>query len=59
MRGTTVRRPKKRHSMWKIDVSDIRAALKLIAAANANALKALLRNVAGLFSKSVYSSKKA
>jgi len=45
--------------MWKKNASDIRAALKLIATANVNALKALLRNVAGLVSKSVYSSKKA
>ncbi len=45
--------------MRKKGLTDIRAALKLIAAENLNALKAVLRNVADLFSKSVYSSKKA
>ena len=54
-----MRRSKKRHSMWKKSMIDIRAALKLIAAENLNALKALLRNVMGLVSKSVYFSKKA
>ena len=49
----------KRHPMRKKSMIDIRAALKLIAAENLNALKALLRNVVGLVSKSVYSSKKA
>ena len=45
--------------MRKKGLTDIRAALKLIAAENVNALKAILRNVVGLFSKSAYSSKKA
>jgi len=59
MRGTTVRPSRKRHPMRKKGLTEIRAALKLIAAENLNALKTVLRNVAGLFSKSVYSSKKA
>lgn len=54
-----MQRFKKRHSMWKKNASDIRAALKLIATANVSAVKALLRNVAGLVTKSVYSGKKA
>ena len=54
-----MRPPRKRHQMRKKGLTDIRAALKLIAAENLNALKTVLRNVAGLFSKSVYSSKKA
>jgi hypothetical protein len=45
--------------MRKKGLTDIRAALKLIAAENVNALKAILRNVVGLVSRSVYSSKKA
>ncbi|MEK7994616.1 MAG: hypothetical protein AAB403_12500 [Planctomycetota bacterium] len=45
--------------MRKKSMIDIRAALKLIAAENMNALRGLLRNVMGLVSKSIYSSKKA
>ena len=59
MRGVKVRPSNKRHPMRKKSMIDIRAALKLIAAENLNALKALLRNVVGLVSKSVYFSKKA
>jgi len=58
MRGTKVRRSKKRHSMWKKSLIDIRAALKLIAAENLNALRGLLRNVANFVSKPTYLDKK-
>lgn len=53
-----MRRSKKRHSMWKKSLIDIRAALKLIAAENLNALRGLLRNVANFVSKPTYLDKK-
>jgi hypothetical protein len=58
MRGTTVRHSRKRHRMRKKGYTDIRAALKLIAAENLNALRNLLRNIASFVSRPGYLDKK-
>lgn len=53
-----MRRSKKGHPMRKKGLTDIRAALKLIAAENLNALRGLLRNIANFVSKPTYVDKK-
>ena len=53
-----MRSSKKRHQMWKKNMTDIRAALKLIVAENLNALRGLLRNIANYVSKPTYLDKK-
>lgn len=53
-----VRQLKKRRQIRKKGMTDVRAALKLIATENTNALRVVLKNVANRASKPLCSNKK-